>query len=404
MKGDPIGRQRVTSVSWAIGILCAFIALVVAVPQQGKAALPGRPGPIVYSSLIASAGDTNGSKYWSGIFELSLAGKTKLTSPSMSVYAEPSVSPNGRLIAFRKNPGDQLWVGPRYRPDQAKQITFFSADNQGTAEPIFSPDGRSIYFGSFQGLLTPTEGVWRLARYNVGSGEVEHLTGDFVSDGSLVPAVSPDGRLIAFNSGNRAASSIKILSVASRQIRTIPSSVAAFSASFSPNGEFLAYTGMVGGTQQIFSSRLDGSKRKQLTRSDLTKYGPQFSPDGRKIAYAESETATESRIAILNLRTGKARRIDSPRGQVIPRQWTRKGLFRIVGYDSNNGTLNIRVFNGGRAFLTGSRVKPSSRASNTRRILKIPVRWRGPYQSAVVTVEFRPQGGLPGRKEIRIHL
>jgi Tol biopolymer transport system component len=56
----------------------------------------------------------------------------------------------------------------------------------------------------------------------------------------------------------------------------------------SPDGTRLAFT-MAG---HIWSSQLDGSGLRQVTRSSLTEYAPVWSPDGRWLAFVQTDVVS----------------------------------------------------------------------------------------------------------------
>jgi len=149
-------------------------------------------------------------------------------------------SPDGSAFVFASLKDNHIYFVP-VRSREPKKLTV-----QGrNADPVFSPDGRYIYFSSDR------SGRWQLWRLNVDGSAAERLTRDDFDD--THPYLSPDGRSVAFLSfegatTNRATlrdARLRLLSLADGRIEELAkllagdSSLAAYP--WSPDGQYLAF-------------------------------------------------------------------------------------------------------------------------------------------------------------------
>ena len=120
-------------------------------------------------------------------------------------------SPDGDYVVGRKRLTDQssigtveLWLYHRMGGSGVR-ITK-KAEIPDANEPVFSPDGRWIYFAArdrrYQYNRNVYEGIWQLRGYDRKTGNFRPLTDGY--GGSARPRVSPDGKQIAFIRRDRA--------------------------------------------------------------------------------------------------------------------------------------------------------------------------------------------------------
>jgi eukaryotic-like serine/threonine-protein kinase len=123
----------------------------------------------------------------------------------------PHWSPDGKQIAFYGGPPNtphRIYTVP-FEGGTAQQLTHGEAGATGDYNFCWSPDGRSIVFGSSGHA---TAGETRLHELNVKTGEVSVVAG---TEGMFFPRWSPDGRYIAGLEG--AQSKIVLYEVATQK-------------------------------------------------------------------------------------------------------------------------------------------------------------------------------------------
>jgi Tol biopolymer transport system component/DNA-binding winged helix-turn-helix (wHTH) protein len=152
--------------------------------------------------------------------------------------------------------------------------------------PAFSPDGSQVAF-AWDGGRSDGTGRFDLYVKVIGSERVEQLTHHPAT--WIVPAWSPDGRNIAFARQDDGASGIFMVSARGGPERKLADATfcklsLTISLSWSPDGSELLYAGMDG---MHFLNPGNGETRS-LTKPPQCSaaYSPTFSPDGQWIAFS----------------------------------------------------------------------------------------------------------------------
>jgi Tol biopolymer transport system component len=86
--------------------------------------------------------------------------------------------------------------------------------------------------------------------------------------------------------------------------------------SFSPDGEWIVFVGLMGGRSDLFRCRADGSRMERLTNDRYLALSPQFSPDGKSILFVTDQDSTtdfdrlifaKPRLAMFDIQTRAVR-------------------------------------------------------------------------------------------------
>lgn len=249
-----------------------------------------------------------------------------------------------------------IWMYTPGTPGSYAKLTAFRGEDR---DPVWAPDGESFYY------LSEENGTFNVFKRRLGSASSTQITRHTVNpvrfltiaengtlcyglDGeiyTLAPgkqpkkvkieimsdrldrdvirqvlqngvsemAVSPDGDEIAFIvHGDVYVTSVEYQTT--KQITDTPEQER--DVDFSPDGRSLVYASERDGLWQIYQASLVKEDEKQftyateikeerLTKSSKTSFQPQYSPDGKEVAFLEDRTA----IRVMNLKSKKVRTV-----------------------------------------------------------------------------------------------
>jgi eukaryotic-like serine/threonine-protein kinase len=255
--------------------------------------------------------------------------------------AHYAVADNGTLafVSGRAVSSEQelVWV------DRAGAVVEVLLDGGKFHEPRVSPDGARVAFSSPDGA---NYDIWilDLARRLVTTRLTSHPGED------LQPVWSPDGRSIAFASeigedeGELGPGLAWIRGAGEqpeRLLRTPELGHLEFPASWSPDGQWLAFVGSRPGAGRnlYLLPTTAPHEPRPLLETPANEYAPMFSPDGRWIAYV-SDISGRNEVYVMPFpNRGEAVRI-STAGGVEP-NWSRDG--RELFYREGDRLLAVRA-------------------------------------------------------------
>jgi Tol biopolymer transport system component len=181
------------------------------------------------------------------------------------------------------------------RPDQiAQQITaqesYFHRMN---LVPAVSPDGKQIAYVANKNL---TDEIYLLTQKSDGNYDDRRLVSggqsrDFESLRFFDTAISwsRDGSRIAFVSKAGKDDAIYVMAPQKSEVihkLVFPELNGLVSPSFSPAGEELVFAGISGGRSDLYTVDLADKKLRRLTQDRYSELHPQWSPDGKSIVFA----------------------------------------------------------------------------------------------------------------------
>jgi Tol biopolymer transport system component len=232
--------------------------------------------------------------------------------------------------------------------------------SQGTLHlaPALSPDGSQVAYFSEKDfyfvdlwLANVADGkpVRRLYKSTYSSN---YETFRFINSSA---SWSPDGKYLAFAGKNGAHDDIIVLDVArNTQVATIrPGLSGVTTPAWSPDGSQIVFTGYDGGLSDLFIVNRDGSNLKRLTNDKYADLHPAWSPDGKTIAFTTDRGPKTDfntlrfgnyRVALYHLESGQIELLKGMDwGKNVDPQWSPDG--KSLAYISDRtGVSNIYLY------------------------------------------------------------
>jgi TolB protein len=223
-------------------------------------------------SVVYSAFNKQSKHYEIYEMDLSTSGNKALTNAIGDVNA-PEISPNGKTIAFTRYINDpekpNIWLMDR-NGSNLRQVSAVPA-----WDPTWSPDGKQILFASYINNLSQ---LFLINIDGTGLRQVSNLP-DLRGRSDWSPQ-----NLIVTYSGKSWKRELFAMNVdGSAQHQISPSGGNSQGPSFSPDGQWIAFTayfdkyGDAFGCE-IYIMRADGSDLRRLTDNDYCDYQPRWGP------------------------------------------------------------------------------------------------------------------------------
>ncbi len=237
------------------------------------------------------------------------SGQRRLTHSDGRI-TNPSISPDGRRIAFNTQPaaasdifimdaGGGEWV----------RVTNMARMRFGAVAPTWSPDGMRLAFHS----SSPRQDIHLI---NVDGTGLTTLTNDPARD--RLPDWSPDGGRIAFESDRDGSPDIYVINADGTETVRLTFNAAlkptldwSLAPDWSPDGRKIAFASDRDGNHEIYVVNADGTGLARLTVDPATDQAPSWSPDGREIAF-HRRVFSHAQIFVMNADGSSPRPLTEP--------------------------------------------------------------------------------------------
>ena len=196
---------------------------------------------------------------------------------------QPAWSPHGDRIAFwglnTAAQRDIYTIDAKQPKSKPKLLT---NDLPIDWSPVWSHDGRYLYFGSDRG---GTMSLWRNA--------LDEKTGERMGDPEPIPvparfaghfSISQDDRHIVYTALETASAICRAPLGETRGTNLLSGSILIFSFDISPDGQWIAFSNS-GQQEDIYVSRIDGTDLRQITNDPARDRAPFWMPDGRHLLF-----------------------------------------------------------------------------------------------------------------------
>jgi eukaryotic-like serine/threonine-protein kinase len=242
---------------------------------------------------------------------------------------DPAISPDGKRLVFTRETGYGssdlriVALGPDFRTTgDSQRLTSDGVAGRFAQTAAWTPDGQEIVYCSNR------DGGPRLWRIGLQPAATPRQLASVGSE-SFLPALSKSGRL-AFSHGfwdaNIWRQELTSQGSSLAPARSLIASTAHDgSPQYSPDGKRIAFQSARSGTFEIWICASDGALCRQLTAFNGPMTGmPRWSPDGRKIAF-DSAAAGAYDVYVVDAEGGAPQRItQDPSNATIP-SWSHDG-------------------------------------------------------------------------------
>jgi TolB protein len=259
-------------------------------------ALTGKKG--IFRTKFVVGSDRAGHK-WKEIYVMDWDGRNLVQITNHhSISFSPAWNPDGKTVSYssyayhtnlKRRNADlftyDIFSGKRYL------VSSHLGLNTGST---FSPEGKNIFL-----TLTKEDEDADIYRITLEGDDLTRITNGPRGAVNVEPAISPDGKKIAFSSTRSGNPMIYIMDIDGTNVKRLTfAGQYNSSPSWSPDGKKLAFAGQDKDHFDVFTVGVDGTDMQRLTSARgvsgrmSNNEDPSFSPDGRHILFTSNRSGT----------------------------------------------------------------------------------------------------------------
>jgi serine/threonine-protein kinase len=217
-----------------------------------------------------------------------------------ALYVHPRASPDGKTIAVGRINGQEsdIWTYDLSGATEIRRLTF-GGNNRF---PVWSSDSRRI---TYQSARDGDRGIfWQNAD---GTGTAERLTTAAAGEEHVPESWSRDGTRLLFAVVQGASRALWVLTIDDRKSQPFGSvqSRESFSASFSPDGQWVAYAftdrtgGLTSANRGVFVEPFPPTGEKHQVPKLAVDFHPVWAPDGKRIFFVPAAARPMASVPIV---------------------------------------------------------------------------------------------------------
>jgi serine/threonine-protein kinase len=228
-----------------------------------------------------------------------------------------ALSPDGRqlAVAIRNEAGEDLWVKQLDRGPATRLTSSPGLDRR----PSWSADGTRILFASDRG---ETRSLWSARADGVGEPELEIALDAQIDQGLW----SPDGEWLIYRvgatAGVRDIFALRLTGDSATIAVSADPEADEDSPAISPDGRWIAYVSNESGTPEVYVRPFPNTQDQRVQVSFGGAVAPAWTPDGDQLLYVRREANGQTNLASAFVNTGSSFSVDStvalfPRGDFV---------------------------------------------------------------------------------------
>jgi Tol biopolymer transport system component/DNA-binding winged helix-turn-helix (wHTH) protein len=268
------------------------------------------------------------------IFRCSVdTGERRAVTPASREHddASPAVSPDGRHLAFvRRNPGSLVGriVLQELADGRVTGEPRLMTSDSGVSSVVWGHDGRHLFYDS--GGRDDSR-LWRVA---MTGGPPQPI---LANARAARPSLSRDGKRLLYQ---LTTTDVNIwgapigrngLAPGDGPVQVAASTSIDASPQFSPDGRRIAFVSMRSGHAEIWMARSDGADAVQATTFGGSLVGsPRWSPNGEAVAFDSTKPGTYN-VYVMRLADGRVRAVTNDRWVNVRPSWSGDGRWIYFG-------------------------------------------------------------------------
>jgi TolB protein len=202
--------------------------------------------------------------------------------------------------------------------------------------------GKRSVFGTKIVFVSNRTGYKEIYLCDFDGANIEQLTSS--RSISLTPAISPDGKYMAWTDYTSGRPDLYIKNLATKTTVSIKKQGVCIDPAWIPGTSECATTLSYEGDQDIYLIRADGTVDRRLTRGHGIDVSPTFSPDGSKMAFVSTREG-RPQIFIQEMGSGSVHRLTYSGNYNTQPAWSPTGDKILYTSLQKNGEINIFMIN-----------------------------------------------------------
>jgi len=303
--------------------------------------IPGEPMPVIEGMRLGDLGaadlavsETGTLVYATGAGEgktevvwVTRDGKAQPVDPDwQGQFAYPALSPDGKQLAVSMSVLSGRWDIWIKQLDRGLAVNL-TLDGQGSSFPAWTPDGRSVTFGSITASTNSADLLTKRADGSANAALQFHEKWEVAES-----LWSPDGKWLIFTD-IRPPGPVQLLAmrpgIDTAPIRLVRSNFGQYSPALSRDGHWLAYDSNLNGNADIYKVPVSGGEAQQLTRDPTDDFAPSWSPDGREIVFHSFRNGNRD-IFVISADGSRTETVVATPSQELVGRWSPDG--RSIAY------------------------------------------------------------------------